>query len=101
MITRRKYTADFKRRIIDEVLYTDRSQAEVEREYGIGAGCISRWIREVNEQAENAFPGNGNRPGAEADVARLQRALAAAQEENVILKKALAIVSHREASALP
>jgi transposase-like protein len=55
----------------------------------------------VNEQAENAFPGNGNRPGAEADVARLQRALAAAQEENVILKKALAIVSHREASALP
>ncbi len=101
MIKRRKYTADFKRRIVDEVLYSDRAQADVEHEYGIGAGCISRWIRELNEQAENAFPGNGNRSEADAEVARLQRALAAAQEENVILKKALAIVSHREASALP
>lgn len=100
MHRRRSYSADFKRRAVGEALEGTKSQAEIERAYDIGPGCLSRWIQELEAQPQDAFPGHGKLPAAEAEVAELRRRLAAAEEELVILKKALAIVSQSRPSAL-
>lgn len=100
MTGREKYSADFKRRAVMAAVSGDKSQAEIEREMGIGASCLSRWMREMEERPSEAFPGNGKLPASEAEVAELRRRLAAAEEELSILKKALVIVSQSRPSAI-
>jgi transposase len=99
MTGREKYSADFKRRAVAVAQSGEKTQAEIEREMGIGSSCLSRWIREMEERASDAFPGNGKLPASEAEVAELRRRLAAAEEELAILKKALVIVSQSRPSA--
>ena len=101
MIERNKYTADFKRKVITEYYSTGASQLTLEAKYDIGAGCLSRWLREEGEKDEKAFPGKGKRTPGDERVTQLERALAERDEEIVILKKALRVISQSPRSALP
>lgn len=106
MNPRRVYSAAFKRKVVQEALTTQRSQAEIEREYGIGAGCLCRWLREQRQAtqtaqaASEAFPGHGKQASAAAELAAMQRELELAQAQVAILKKALQIVSQPHMSAI-
>jgi transposase len=93
MHTRKKYSADFKRRMVDLYLTSGQSQLELERAYAIGAGCLCRWVRESLEHKEEAFPGHGQLRASEAELAALRRQVQDLGEQNAILKKALQIVS--------
>ena len=93
MTKRKKYEKQFK---IEAVRYYEESgkpRSEIEHELGITAGCLSHWKKELFEQGVEAFPGNGNLPDTEKDIARLKRELEVVREERDILKKAIGIFS--------
>ncbi len=54
---RRTYDKEFKREAVRLVLEEGRRASTVERNLGIGRGIISRWIREMKQDPEEAFPG--------------------------------------------
>ena len=101
MIERNKYTAEFKRKVIVEYYSTGSSQLALETKYDIGAGCISRWLREESEKEESAFLGKGKVAPVEDRIAQLERTLAERDEELAILKKALRLISQSPRNALP
>ena len=90
---RRTYDKEFKNEAVRLVLEEGYSAAEVERNLGIGANIVSRWVRESKEDPDYAFPGKGRLKAPEEEIRNLQRELARVKRERDILKKAMAIFS--------
>ena len=81
----KKYDEDFKRSIV--TLYENgKTQSELSREYGISLSAISRWIRLYSTVKTD----DGEILTAK-QVKDLQKRLLQLEEENLILKKAIAI----------
>lgn len=93
MSRRNKYDKEFKLNAIKLCEESGKKQREFENELGIGAGCISHWKRELEDEKENAFPGNGNLNAQDKELARLKRENEILKQERDILKKALGIFS--------
>ena len=91
MSRRKKYDKEFKLNAIKLYEESGRRLRDIEDDLGIGAGCISHWKKELAEENENAFPGNGN--PRDMEVARLKRENEILKQERDILKKALGIFS--------
>ena len=53
--TRRKYTREFKLEAVHLLETSGKSASQLERELGIGSGCLSRWKREFAEGGEHAL----------------------------------------------
>lgn len=87
-LKRRTFSKEFKHQILREV-QAGKRQAEVARQYQILPKLISRWLREYETYAEEAFAGGGHRYTAQAQAAALARENARLKEENALLKKAL------------
>lgn len=62
------------------------SVAEVARELDIRENELHHWCKLVNEQGDEAFPGQGRKSNDE--TSQLKREVARLREENEILKKA-------------
>ncbi len=88
---RRKYDKEFKLNAIRFYQESGKSLRTAEKELGIGLGCLSRWIRNFEEQQEKAFPGNGN--PRDIEIMKLKRENELMKQERDILKKALGIFS--------
>jgi len=58
-MARRIYTGEFKFEAVHLLETSGKSACQLERELGIGGGCLSRWKREFAEEGEHAFPGPG------------------------------------------
>ncbi len=84
---RRTYTREFKLEAVRLWQTTDKSGAEIERELGVGQGCLSRWKQKYLSDSESAFPGHGRLPPEEDELRRLRRELAIVRQERDILKK--------------
>ena len=96
METKRKcrtFDRQFKMDAVDLVIKQGRSNASVARDLGIDSQTLANWKRDVEANRAHAFPGNGN--PHDAEMHKLKRELAIAQEERDILKKALAVFSRR------
>ena len=79
-----KYDEAFKRSIAT-LCQNGKSQTEVSKEYGISSSAISRWVRqhtEVQIDDETVITAQ--------QVKELQKRNALLEEENIILKKAIA-----------
>lgn len=98
-LERKKYTADFKRMVVDEFLTSGQSMATLEKKYAIGASCLCRWVRELEQHQMEAFPGLGQRHASADELAALQRQVKNLSEQNAILKKALQLVAQNPESA--
>ena len=98
MKPRNVYTAEFKRKVLQEYYTTPISQGEIERKYNIGISCVCRWLKEDKHKQENAFPGHGNLPADQAEIAALRRELEVAQQDNLILKKTLTLLAQDQKS---
>jgi transposase len=94
--TRRTYTREFKLEAVHLLETSGRSAAQLERELGIGGGCLSRWRREFAEEGENAFPGHGRLAPDQEQIRQLERENEILRQERDILKKAIAIFSERK-----
>jgi transposase len=93
--TRREYTREFKREVVQLLETSGKTMTELERELGLGKGNLSRWKREFAEDGEYAFPGHGRpvQTPAEERLRQLERENEILRQERDILKKAVAIFS--------
>jgi len=91
---RRTYTREFKLEAVHLWQTSGKSAAQIERELGIGGGCLYRWKRKLAEEGENAFPGHGRLAPDQERIRQLERENEILRQERDILKKAVAIFSH-------
>jgi transposase len=94
----RSYPEEFKLEALEMLRNGDKSAGQIERELGITPGLLGKW------RARYQIIENGNKVAriapndleeAKAEIRRLQRELAAVEEEREILKKALNIFSRK------
>jgi transposase len=88
--TRRKYTREFKVEAVKLLAGGELTIAQVARDLGIAAHLLSRWNRELQEEADQAFPGKGRVRPDEAEVDRLRRELRRVEQERDFLRKTAA-----------
>ena len=91
---RRKYDKEFKLQAIRLSEIKEKPIRELEKELGIGAGCISHWKAELDKEDKNAFPGNGN--PKDREIYELKKKIAELEMEREILKKAISIFSEKK-----
>ena len=89
----RKYSREFKLEALELLQTSGKSQAQLERELGIGSGNLSRWKQELAEEGGQAFPGKGHLAPDEERLRKLERENAILRQERDILKKVVAIFS--------
>ena len=89
----KRYDKEFKIEAVRLASEPGNTQAQVQRELGIGQGVISRWKRELKADSEHAFPGKGHLKPQDEEVHRLKRENERLRRERDILKKAVAIFS--------
>ena len=93
---RKQYSREFKMEAIRLLETSGKSAVQLERELGIGHGCLWRWKKKYSEDGEDAFPGHGLLTAEQEKIRRLKRELKIARQERDILKKAIAIFSERK-----
>ena len=81
-----RYDEDFKRTLVNLYQSGGKTQAALCKEYGVSQTALTRWIKHYSTVETD----NGEVMTAK-QVKELQRRLAQLEEENLILKKAIAI----------
>src|SRR3954467_8165647 len=94
---RRTYTVEFKTEAVKLVTEQGYSVAEAARSLGISENLIRNWKQALQDQGEQAFPGQGNLSPQEQELARLRAENKRLLAERDILKKAAAFFA-REAT---
>ena len=84
-----QYDETFKKNIVG-LHQNGKTQTELSREYGISVSAISRWIKLYSEVRVD-----DNTVMTAKQIKELQKRNAQLEEENIILKKALAIMTPR------
>jgi transposase len=87
---RRSYTREFKVEAVKLVTEKGYSVAEAARSLGIGDNLLRNWKLAMEEQGDQAFPGQGNLPAIEEELRQLRAENRRLQMERDILKKATA-----------
>ena len=87
--TQPKYDESFKKNIV-ALHQNGKTQIELSKEYGISVSAISRWIKLYSEVKVD-----DNTIMTAKQIKELQKRNAQLEEENIILKKALAIMTPR------
>lgn len=93
MRKRQTFSRDFKLEAVRLLNEGKKPGTDIARELGIRRNQLYKWKDQLDKHADAAFPGKGRHNSAESQAgenARLKRELAAAKEENEILKKAAA-----------
>lgn len=91
---RRRYSANFKRRAVEESLASAETLGQVGARLGVNPKMLSRWRRELTQSSENdPAPVQNKGPDKsykqlERENARLRKKLERAELEKDILKKA-------------
>ena len=84
-----QYDETFKKNIV-ALHQNGKTQTELSKEYGISVSAISRWIKLYSEVRVD-----DNTVMTAKQIKELQKRNAQLEEENIILKKALAIMTPR------
>ena len=85
MSTKNKYTSEFKKSIVN-LYHSGKSYAQIHNEYGVSSSTLSNWLKlysEVKIDDDTILTAQ--------QVKALQKRNAQLEEENLILKKAIAI----------
>ena len=90
MVTRRKYSKEFKLDAVSLVLEQDYSRAEAARSLSITPNVLSRWIKEYESEDGTLFRGNGKLTAEQLEMRRLREENKRLKMEKEILKKAAA-----------
>jgi transposase len=90
---RKTYTSEFKREALRLLETSGKSAAQIERDLGVGPGCLTRWKHQLSQDGEQAFPGHGRVKPEQERLRQLERENELLRQERDILKKAVAIFS--------
>lgn len=102
MVKRQQFTAEFKREAVRQMQVGDKPITQLSRELGVPRNRLYKWHQAVQVHGEKeAFPGSGRRSLEQAELMRLRRALARAEQELEILKKAEAYFASAPARGTP
>ena len=85
--TRRRFTREFKREAVRQVVEGHRTQKDVAGELGLSATLLGRWIKQHRSDPEQSFPGNGKLKARDKEVEDLRRQVARLKGELSFLKK--------------
>ncbi|KTC92645.1 transposase [Legionella cincinnatiensis] len=88
MAVRKKYSKEFKLDAVSLVLDQGYGCTEAAKSLGVHQALLSRWIREYQEPASEAFRGNGKLSAEQAEIRRLKEENKRLKMEKEILKKA-------------
>ena len=94
----RAYPKEFKLEALELLSSNSKSAAQIERDLGITQGLLLKWrdryqVKKANGEARLE---PSDLEAAQAEVRRLRRQLAVAEQERDILKKAVSIFSKME-----
>jgi transposase-like protein len=84
---RRKFTPDFKARVVLEMLAEQKSAAQVSREYGIKDSILSRWKQEFIERSPMLFEQGAAKDERDQRIAELERMIGRLAMELEMAKK--------------
>jgi len=84
-----KYSNELKEKVIRLHLQEGRSQASLEREYNIGRGTVSNWIKSYNEECQTDISKKEQKEEF-ADYLKLKKEIEDLRKENLFFKKAAA-----------
>ncbi len=80
-----KYSEEFKQTIVN-LYHSGKTHAQIHKEYGVSSSALSNWVRKYSEvKIDDSTVLTANQ------VRELQKRCAQLEEENLILKKAIAI----------
>ena len=87
MTNRRKYTPEYKARIVLEILTEQKSIAQASREYKIKDSVLSRWKQEFIERSPMLFEQGRTKDDREQRIAELERMIGKLAMELDMAKK--------------
>ena len=90
MVTRRKFSREFKLEAVKLVKERGVSVPQAAEDLDVHENVLRKWVRELREEPQEAFPSNGKQKVQDAEIARLRKEVAKLKMERDILKKAAA-----------
>ena len=84
-----KYTNEFKQTIVN-LYHSGKSYSQIQKEYGVSHSALANWIKQYSEVKID-----DNTVLTAHQIKELQKRNAQLEEENIILKKAIAIFTPR------
>jgi transposase len=87
---RRSFTREFKVESVKLVSDRGMTVRQAARDLGIHENVLRKWVKDLDGNQAQAFPGRGKMRPDDAEVSRLRRELAKTKAERDILKKAIA-----------
>jgi len=91
MEKRRTYDTQFKIETVRLITEQGMSSIQVAKDIGVHANTIYKWVQQYKANPDDAFPGKGHLKPEDEELRKLRRRNADLEEENAILKKAMAI----------
>lgn len=90
MVKRRQFSKEFKTEAVRLVKERGVSVVQAAKDLDVHENVLRKWVRDVSEDAQHAFPGHGQMKPEQAEIARLRKEVAKLKMERDILKKAAA-----------
>ncbi|EJL80033.1 transposase [Variovorax sp. CF313] len=87
---RRTFSREFKLEAVKLVTERGVTVAQAAKDLDVHENVLRKWVRELREAPQEAFPGNGRQTAQDAELARLRKEVAKLKMERDILKKAAA-----------
>ena len=89
-MARRLHTREFKLEAVRLVRERGVPIAQAARDLGVHKNMLSVWVKQLADDRQHAFPGQGQLKPEQQEIARLKREVAKLKAERDILKKAAA-----------
>ena len=90
MATRRRFSREFKVEAVKLVKDRGVSVLQASRDLDLNEGVLGRWVKELAQDEQDAFPGGGNMKPEQAEITRLKKEVAKLKTKCDLLKKAAA-----------
>jgi transposase len=87
---RRAFSREFKVEAVRLVVERGVKVSQAAKDLGIHENVLRKWVRDIQADPKQSFPGRGRMKPDDAEIARLRRELAKTKTERDILKKAIA-----------
>jgi transposase len=89
-MARRQFTREFKLEAVRLIQERGVSVVQAARDLDVGEGVLRRWLREIEGDPQQVFPGQGQMKPEQLELERLRREVIKLKAERDILKKAAA-----------
>ncbi|RUP29429.1 MAG: IS3 family transposase [Curvibacter sp.] len=87
MERRRTFSREFKLEAVRLVTERGVAVAQAAKDLDVHENVLRKWVRELREEPQEAFPGNGKQKAQDVEIARLRKEVAKLKVERDILKK--------------